>query len=544
MAAVTGTTTEEISRWAAVADDANVSAADLQAAFLAVNKSLDDGKWAEYGIAVHDANGNLRSTNDIMLDTFDALAAIEDPAARNAASLELLGRGHRALAPMIGATREEMQGYLSAVEAGQVITAEEVAKAEEMRLAQDALSDSLAEVQLALGEVVVGLAPLITGYADMISAANEALGPLADLGFAIADVGAQAAMLQLGVLADGIGFISDAAGGAADAIGGFLGVSDGAGESADKSGAAFAAMGAEIEASAEDAAYAAEQQAALRAAVEAQAAALTATADAWTSMAEAQAAASGTAASLTDAQVAVQDQIAGFAEALVAAGDDALRQQQVFDDLAESTDAVARAALGVAEQQAALAGTTLSAVDALDVQNDSLVTQAAYLSGPMRQAVLDHIEQVNGIPPTVMTEVELLLEQGKVAEAQALIDETSRQRVLLIFAEIDDKARDTLDTLEGDVPSLVVDTSADTQPAEADLVDLVSQTRNADVYIVIQHRAEAERALDLVTADRDVAIDAYLRDIPTAQDIINRIGPVRVPVDAYLRTEPRVTGNR
>jgi len=169
----TGLTTEQASRWIAVADDMGVGADQLSTAFGRVAKTLDAKVWESYGIATRDASGRARQVNEILLDSFDVLAQTTNATERARIGNELFGRGYANIAPLLGKSREAMEAYLRSVERGQVITAAEERKAERMRLAQDALADAFGEVQLAVGEVLVELAPLIEAMAGATTAAVE-----------------------------------------------------------------------------------------------------------------------------------------------------------------------------------------------------------------------------------------------------------------------------------------------------------------------------------------------------------------------------------
>ena len=162
MGAATGLSVEDASRWIALGDDYEISAGTMTSSLGKIAKTLDTGKWSDYGIATRDAGGNARDTNDILLDTFQKLGQIPEGAERATAGNALFGKGYSNLAPLIGKTREEMEKYLGSVEKGQVITAAEAAKAEKLRLAQDALKDSLGEVTLALGGMASAFSPVLT----------------------------------------------------------------------------------------------------------------------------------------------------------------------------------------------------------------------------------------------------------------------------------------------------------------------------------------------------------------------------------------------
>jgi hypothetical protein len=172
----TGLSTEEASRWIAVADDFGLAAGDIQTVFKQLNKDIDDVKWAKYGIAVKDAGGKARKSNDIFLDTLDVLNAIEDPTQRARVGTELLGKAWGGLAPLVGESRQEYERMLASVSDGQVITQQEYEKAERMRLAQDALSDAWGDLQLAVGEAVANMSPVLDGFAVSLGVVAKAMG--------------------------------------------------------------------------------------------------------------------------------------------------------------------------------------------------------------------------------------------------------------------------------------------------------------------------------------------------------------------------------
>jgi len=168
-----GTTTEQASRWIAVADDAGVSAEQFATGVGKIAKTLDSGTWERYGIATRDATGNLRDTNDILIDALDLLSRTEGETARAKIGTELFGRSWANVAPLLGHTRAEYEKMLASVEDGQVITDSEAAKGEKWRLALDKLSDAFGEVTLAVGETVTQFAPMVERTAGLITKVNE-----------------------------------------------------------------------------------------------------------------------------------------------------------------------------------------------------------------------------------------------------------------------------------------------------------------------------------------------------------------------------------
>lgn len=177
-----GVSTEDASRWIAVGDDFGLTAEQVAQGLGKVATTIDAAKWDKYGIATRDASGEARDANEILLDTFDTLAKETNLTERSRLAKELLGKGYATLSPLIGKTRAELEKYLGSVEDGQVITAEEAAKARDMALAQDALRDAFGEITLAVGGLVSKFSPLIENFASAITKAEELTGKLGVVG--------------------------------------------------------------------------------------------------------------------------------------------------------------------------------------------------------------------------------------------------------------------------------------------------------------------------------------------------------------------------
>lgn len=181
LAAATGLSTEQASRWIAVGDDFQVTADQLTSGIGRIAKTLNDSKWAEYGIQTRDAAGNVRSANDVLVDTLSMLSKVKNETERARIGNDLFGKGFAGLAPLLGHTAAEYRNMLGSVEKGQVVTAAEAEKAERMRLAQDALADAIHEVTLQFGEWAAEAAPAIEVLA-------KGIGVLADFRDGVKDV--------------------------------------------------------------------------------------------------------------------------------------------------------------------------------------------------------------------------------------------------------------------------------------------------------------------------------------------------------------------
>ena len=182
-----GLGSEDASRWIAVGDDFGVSTDEITGGLGKIVTSIDSNKWAKYGIDTRDASGKARDANQIILDTFDVLSKETNLTEQARLAKELLGKSYGALAPMIGKTRKELEGYLGSVAAGQVITGDEAEKARDMALAQDALSDAFKEITLAVGGLVAELAPVIEFLADGVTEVAELVGKVTDVANEVVD---------------------------------------------------------------------------------------------------------------------------------------------------------------------------------------------------------------------------------------------------------------------------------------------------------------------------------------------------------------------
>ena len=164
--------------------------------------------------------------------------------------------------------------------------------------------------------------------------------------------------------------------------------------------------------------------------------------DAILALAAEQTAQADAARAAVDAGFAQRDAQRQAAEAAVALTEALAAEDTTMVELGEKIDATSEAALAladadvrVAEEAARAAGVTLTQVDKTDLLNRSLLNQASTLTGPARAALVAHIAQLNGIPPEVASEILALIDQGKVAEAEAKLAETSRTRTAQVNAQ-------------------------------------------------------------------------------------------------------------
>lgn len=119
--------------------------------------------FSDLGVSIEDANGDLRDTDDVMMDVIESLSEIEDPAERSAAASEIFGtRMARKLMP---ALEDGVDGIdemrEKAHELGIVMDEESISTAEEFA---DALDDFQHATKGAGQQIGVALLPVLTDH--------------------------------------------------------------------------------------------------------------------------------------------------------------------------------------------------------------------------------------------------------------------------------------------------------------------------------------------------------------------------------------------
>jgi hypothetical protein len=123
-------------------------------------------------------------------------------------------------------------------------------------------------------------------------------------------------------------------------------------------------------------------------------------------------------------------------------------QEASVEDVRDAAIDAAKATADFGTKQALTAGKVQSSTEKLDGMNGALIDQAARLNGPARNAVLDYIGNLNGIPPEKVSEIKANLDNGAVSHAKDVLAGASAPRTAYINAQaITDGARRDLDNL-------------------------------------------------------------------------------------------------
>ena len=163
-----GITTEALSGLSYAAEMSGSSAEGLQSSMLKLAKSAADGNEAfdAMGINVKDANGNLKSTDKLMLEVSDKFAGYSNGAEKSALAMELFGKSGAEMIPLLNRGAEgiaELTG--EAKELGIVFSDEAAARAGDF-------NDQLDKLQAVGKGVTMGLAsemlPALIGVTDAL----------------------------------------------------------------------------------------------------------------------------------------------------------------------------------------------------------------------------------------------------------------------------------------------------------------------------------------------------------------------------------------
>ncbi|HMR51183.1 MAG TPA: phage tail tape measure protein [Amaricoccus sp.] len=196
-----GIPTEELSRLKYAADLSGVSFAQLQTGVGRLSQNMSDaakgvGEGAEafeaLGISVTDADGNLRSSSDVMRDIADRFAAMPEGAEKTALAMDLMGRAGKDMIPLLNGGSDALGKLMAEADTfGQVFT-------DEMGKNAEAFNDNLSRLGGAFGAISADLAerllPYLVQFTDWLvqnaPAIAEVVASVIEFGIQIVQAGA------------------------------------------------------------------------------------------------------------------------------------------------------------------------------------------------------------------------------------------------------------------------------------------------------------------------------------------------------------------
>lgn len=145
--AITGGTAEETSRLIQVVDDYEISTEDLTASMRVLTK-----------------NG-LVPNRETIIGLAKEYQSIQDPLAKNEFLVKNLGRASVGYTNLLSQNTDELERNFDAVNANLILNEKQLAQAEQLRLAQDNLNDTLEGLSITVG---AGLTPILSDWLTMI----------------------------------------------------------------------------------------------------------------------------------------------------------------------------------------------------------------------------------------------------------------------------------------------------------------------------------------------------------------------------------------
>ena len=120
LASKTSIATDTLQELSYMSDLVDVDVSTVAGSMKKLTKSMSSAKsgtgtaaaaFAQLGVSVIDANGELRKSEDVFFDVIDALGGIENEAERDAVSMNIFGKSATDLNPMIEAGSDALRGF-------------------------------------------------------------------------------------------------------------------------------------------------------------------------------------------------------------------------------------------------------------------------------------------------------------------------------------------------------------------------------------------------------------------------------------------------
>ena len=168
----TGLAVEDASRYIEAAGDIGIPVDKLEGAIGRLNKTIgaDPDKVRDLGVdLVYLKDGSL-DVNETFLKTIDRIKGIKDPAEKAKVASELLGKGWKDMAELIGMGSDKLKASLDSVSDQKIIDENEVRRAREFRDSMDQLRGKFEDITLAVGEKLL---PVVQNLLDKAVALSE-----------------------------------------------------------------------------------------------------------------------------------------------------------------------------------------------------------------------------------------------------------------------------------------------------------------------------------------------------------------------------------
>ena len=123
------------------------------------------------GVSIKDSQGNLRGTNDILIDTIKTLKNVEDPIERNSLAAHLLGTTFEELGGVVGMTDAEFDKL---VNQPPLFSEEDIAQVEEFKEKFDLLKGQMMKMAITIGTALMPVIEAVMGvFTNLLNTFNN-----------------------------------------------------------------------------------------------------------------------------------------------------------------------------------------------------------------------------------------------------------------------------------------------------------------------------------------------------------------------------------
>lgn len=215
--AITGVPTAMLQAWDYAAPLIDTDAETIKGAMTKITRAMGDAasgsesaqeKFAALGVSIYDeADGSLRSAEEVFYDVVDSLGQMQAGAERDAAAMELMGKSAQELNPLINAGSDALRKYgEEAMATGYILDEEQIQKLGEV---DDAYQKLQLQIEANRRQLAADFAPAAKAamelFTDVVKKAGEMLERsglienLATLLKTIADIGKSLTSLMDGI---------------------------------------------------------------------------------------------------------------------------------------------------------------------------------------------------------------------------------------------------------------------------------------------------------------------------------------------------------
>ncbi|MEO6570324.1 MAG: hypothetical protein ABIO83_02140 [Ilumatobacteraceae bacterium] len=418
----TGLSTEEASKWIALADDYGVSGEAIQGSFLRLNKAIGDGGpiVEKYGIELQKTADGADDVNGTMLEAIRTIGRIKDPTERATAAQATFGRSYAEVAEIVLGDSAKIKAAFESTSDAQIFNEDEVRKAREYRAAMDQLSEVLGDLSLTMGQTLV---PVLTQVADATTSVDESLGFLGGTSQILSDGLSYALGGSLGLTRNQLDRVKEGADDASVSMDDFERAARGPARAQRDLTIVTDDVADSFDGQTEEVKTAAEQLSEYR----------NRTNDAM--------------GVLEGAPGTIDEVNAALAEQAKQAADAAGKVDDVADSIEDVTEAFADLKDEMSDRSAwldvedAISDYDQAIRDVIEADTEfgrGSVESAAASRDAERalidrtNAVIDYLVEVEGVPPEKLTEIRVLLQQDKLDEAEAIIENLARHRTMIL----------------------------------------------------------------------------------------------------------------